>query len=84
MSLDIVRGRIKNPVATQELIKIIENESNCEDDQTLYLGYPLSANIERNITVDSLLLSKKMGLTHLFSLCLNTSIQTDILQCLRV
>lgn len=62
MSLDIVRGRISNIVATKELIKIIEQQENHECSETLYLGYPLSANAESTVTVDALLLSEKSGL----------------------
>lgn len=62
MPLDIVRGKISNIVATKELIKIVEQHENHECSETLYLGYPLSANAERTVTVDALLLSEKSGL----------------------
>lgn len=62
MSLDIVRGRISNIVATTELISIIEQRQDQEYNETLFLGYPLSANAEKNVTVDALLLSEKDGL----------------------
>ena len=62
MPLDIVRGKISNIVATKELIKIIEQHGNHECSETLYLCYPLSANAERTVTVDALLLSEKSGL----------------------
>ena len=62
MPLDIVRGKISNIVATKELIKIVEQHGNHECSETLYLGYPLSANAERTVTVDALLLSEKSGL----------------------
>lgn len=62
MPLDIVRGKISNIVATKELIKIIEQQENPEYNETLYLGYPLSANAEKTVTVDALLLSEKSGL----------------------
>ena len=54
MPLDIVRGKISNIVATKELIKIVEQHGNHECSETLYLGYPLSANAERTVTVDAL------------------------------
>lgn len=62
MSLDIVRGRISNIVATKELIKIIEKRATHGFNETLYLGYPLSANAESKVTVDALLLSEQLGL----------------------
>lgn len=62
MALDIVRGRISNVVATKELIKTIEKRENQEFNETLYLGYPLSASAESAVTVDALLLSEKSGL----------------------
>lgn len=62
MPLDIVRGRISNIVATKELINTIEQQGNHECNETLYLGYPLSANAESTVTVDALLLSEKIGL----------------------
>ena len=62
MSLDVVRGRISNMVATKELVEIMEKRANPDCCETLYLGYPLSANMETNVTVDALLLSEKIGL----------------------
>lgn len=61
MALDIVRGRISNLPASQELIEIVENMSS-QYDETLYLGYPLSADAESSITVDALLVSEKYGM----------------------
>ena len=62
MPVDIVRGRISNLVATKELIYIIEKQELDNINETLYLGYPLSANAERTVTVDALLLSERAGL----------------------
>ena len=62
MPLDIVRGKISNVLASKELIKIMEEQGNDGYSETLYLGYPLSANAERVVTVDALLLSEKRGL----------------------
>ena len=62
MPVDIVRGRISNLVATKELINIIEKQKLYDINETLYLGYPLSANAERTVTVDALLLSERAGL----------------------
>ena len=61
MPLDIVRGRISNVMATKELIPIIE-KLNAQNDATLYLGYPLSANAENTVTVDALFISNKIGI----------------------
>ena len=61
MPLDIVRGRISNVMATKELIPIIE-KLNAQNDATLYLGYPLSANAENTVTVDALFVSNKIGI----------------------
>lgn len=55
MSLDVVRGRISNINATNELVEIMEKQESVECSETLYLGYPLSANMETNVTVDALL-----------------------------
>ena len=57
-----MRGRISNIVAITELISIIKQRKNQEYNETLFLGYPLSANAEKNVTVDALLLSEKDGL----------------------
>lgn len=62
MSLEIVRGRISNIVATKQLIKILEQVRGQDYSETLYLGYPLSASAESTVTVDALLLSEKFGL----------------------
>ena len=62
MSLDVVRGRISNINATNELVEIMEKQESVECSETLYLGYPLSANMETSVTVDALLLSEKIGL----------------------
>ena len=63
MSLTIVRGKISNIVATKALIKIIEQQESDAYEETLYLGYPLTANAERTVTADALLVSEKSGLT---------------------
>lgn len=60
--LELVRGRINNMMATEELIRIIKQQPCSSGNETLYLGYPLSANAERTITVDALLLSEEKGL----------------------
>ncbi|PKM40552.1 MAG: RNA helicase [Firmicutes bacterium HGW-Firmicutes-9] len=62
MPLDIVRANISNIFATKELIKILSSRSDQLVIETLYTGYPLSANIDGNITVDALLVSERFGL----------------------
>lgn len=62
MPLDIVRGRISNIVAVKELINIMRQRDSNRYNETLYLGYPLSANAESTVTVDALFLSEKFGL----------------------
>ncbi len=62
MSLDIVRGKISNIVATKELIRLIEERARGEYNETLYLGYPISASVESAVTVDALLLSEEYGI----------------------
>lgn len=61
MSIDIVRGRIRNYSAIDELLDKIKEISD-NDEGTLYLGYPLQANVEDKVTLDALLVTKKIGL----------------------
>ncbi len=63
MVFDVVRGHIRNTVATKDLISILEKYCSEKDiSGTLYIGYPLSANIEDKITVDALFVSMRHGL----------------------
>lgn len=63
MSLDIVRGVIRNVYATDDLIKVISKISQEKKlDGTLFIGYPLIATNESIITVDALLITKEKGL----------------------
>lgn len=62
MAFDVVRGRITNLVAVQELIPIMQDISSPLDTATLYLGYPLSANADSTVTVDALYVSSKVGI----------------------
>lgn len=62
MELEIVRGYITQITPTENLIAALQKiYKSCEDNGTLYLGYPLSANSECKITVDALLVSEKKG-----------------------
>lgn len=57
--MDIVRGSIRNPVASEDLISQL---IPMDLDGTLYLGYPLLAQQDIKTTVDALLISKDYGL----------------------
>jgi len=61
MAIDIVRGAIKNIIATNELVSLI---SDIQDDYngTLYLAYPLSATADNSVTLDAMLLTREKGL----------------------
>lgn len=62
MELEIVRGYITQITPTENLIATLKNIfMTCEDNGTLYLGYPLTANAESKITVDALLVSENKG-----------------------
>ena len=59
-AVDIVRGSITKPQQTASLIKRISDYfNNSDDESTLYLSYPLTANSDEKITLDAMLLSKK-------------------------
>lgn len=61
MAIDIVRGAIKNPEASRELVNaIIGIQSGFNG--TLFLGYPLMATSESIVTIDALFISKEKGL----------------------
>lgn len=63
MSLDIVRGAIKNEAATMDLINTLQNLNYFnETDGSLFLGYPLAATADSKITIDALLITKKAGM----------------------
>lgn len=62
MSLDIVRGNITKIHPTNELIECLQKQLSDNDEGTLYLGYPLSANADSKNTVDALLITKEKGI----------------------
>ncbi|WP_370766518.1 DEAD/DEAH box helicase [Intestinibacter bartlettii] len=62
MALDIVRGNITNIQPTNELIECLQRELSNNDEGTLYLGYPLSANADSKNTVDALLITREKGI----------------------
>ena len=63
MELEIVRGYITQIIPTENLILSLQKIfMTCEDNGTLYLGYPLSASSESKITVDALLVTQNKGI----------------------
>ncbi|MFB7158499.1 DEAD/DEAH box helicase [Lysinibacillus sp. NPDC056232] len=62
MAIDVVRGKITNPRATELLVSEIEKLSN-DIDGSLFLNYLLRAADKEVVTVDALLVSKQYGLT---------------------
>ncbi len=62
MSLDIVYGVIKNSIAIDNFLKKISSISEIsEGDNTIFLGYPLTAKADEAITVDALLVTREKG-----------------------
>ncbi|MGL5715427.1 MAG: DEAD/DEAH box helicase [Paraclostridium sp.] len=63
MNLDIVRGKISKPEQTKQLIENVTNYMNNNNDEgTLYLGYPLSANRDSALTIDAMLVTVNKGM----------------------
>lgn len=63
MNFDIVRGKISKPEQTKQLIEdISEYMSKNDDEGTLYLGYPLTANRDAALTIDALLVTVNKGM----------------------
>ncbi|MGY1460352.1 DEAD/DEAH box helicase [Bacillus toyonensis] len=62
MRLDVVRGVIKNPQATDLLVEKLSEFNNGNLEGTLFLGYLLKAADQTVITVDGLLITKEFGL----------------------
>lgn len=61
MAIDIVRGAIKNPGASKDLVDAI-NALHKEYNGSLFLGYPLMATSESIVTIDALLITKEKGI----------------------
>ena len=59
MSLEIVRGTIRNNVAIQSLIAALKNIGA---QGTLYAGYPIIASADSSHTIEALLVSQAYGL----------------------
>jgi len=61
MGIDIVRGAIKNQIASKDLIEAV-NGIQTEYTGSLFLAYPLSATAEGLVTIDGLLITKEKGI----------------------
>lgn len=62
MSFDIVRGKISKPEQTNQLVDITTEYMKEEEEGTLYLGYPLTANKNEAVTIDALLVTQNKGM----------------------
>lgn len=62
MKLDVVRGVIKNPQATDLLVEKLSEFDNGNLEGTLFLGYLLKAADQTVITLDGLLITEEFGL----------------------
>lgn len=61
MGIDIVRGAIKNQIASKDLIEAV-NGIQTEYTGSLFLAYPLSATADGVVTIDGLLITKEKGI----------------------
>lgn len=61
MGIDIVRGAIKNQIASKDLIEAV-NGIQAEYTGSLFLAYPLSATADGVVTIDGLLITKEKGI----------------------
>lgn len=63
LSFDIVRGSIGKPHQIQQFLDEMNDYlTGSEDNGTLYLGYPLSANSDTKVTIDAMLVSENHGI----------------------
>jgi len=63
VKFDIVRGKISKPEQTKQLIDQVTRYMNEQNDEgTLYLGYPLTANRDTAVTIDALLVTVNKGM----------------------
>lgn len=61
MGLDIVRGNVTKIQPTNELVDKLKEIFVSDEESTVYLGYPLTANADSKNTVDALLVSQTKG-----------------------
>ena len=60
MAIDIVRGAIKNQIASNDLIEAIKSIQE-KYEGTLFLAYPLSATADSVVIIDALLVTRENG-----------------------
>lgn len=60
MAIDIVRGAIKNQLASNDLIEAIKAIQK-QYEGTLFLAYPLSATADSAVIIDALLVTRETG-----------------------
>ncbi|HAT4126574.1 DEAD/DEAH box helicase (plasmid) [Clostridium perfringens] len=78
MNFDVVRGRVSKPQQTKLLIEAVEKYiKNTNDEGTLYLGYPLTANKDKAVTIDALFVSVNKGM---IAFILSSEEEQDILK----
>lgn len=61
MSVEVVRGSSRKPVASAKLDEIISNQSDLSG--RLFIGFPVIGTTEGAVTIDALLVSKDKGIT---------------------
>lgn len=62
VKFEVIYGKISDTVKQSGFVHYINKYFNMYDDEgTLYLGYPLTADAEKSITVEALLIGKKCG-----------------------
>ena len=61
MSVEVVRGSSRKPVASAKLDEIISNQSDLSGQ--LFIGFPIIGTSEGAFTIDALLVSKDKGIT---------------------
>jgi|Wag4MinimDraft_9_1082661.scaffolds.fasta_scaffold00187_1 superfamily I DNA and RNA helicase len=59
--LEIIRGEVNKPGASELLITMLKERQDLED-AILYLGYPIIGTIDKYYEIDSMLISKKHGI----------------------
>lgn len=63
MQFDIVRGKISQPEQCKQLIEVVTEYMKEHDEEgTLYMGYPLTANADAAVTVEALWVTKSKGM----------------------
>jgi len=59
--LEIIRGEVNKPGASELLISMLKERQDLED-AILYLGYPIIGTVDKYYEIDSMLISKKHGI----------------------